>query len=281
MEVTEDEIHTRKQDRYEILERLGEGSFGEVRRGIDTFSGTVVAVKQVRLLAKTRLLPKAVFREVEALKQLSECKFVAKILDVYGGESVLCIVMEYLDRNLADFIERASDSLLRAQLKCFFQMMLQAIAYCHGRSIIHRDIKPSSNFNIAFSFLFLSLTMRFVDFLIAKDGCIKLADFGLARIWDRDIDEDLSHQVSTRHYRAPELLFAARRYTSAVDIWSLAVVFVELITLRTLFPSHNDLDAMFKVFQLMGSPTPERWPVNYCYYLIYFLSQNISVFCCV
>jgi serine/threonine protein kinase len=73
----------------------------------------------------------------------------------------------------------------------------------------------------------------------------------------------MSHQVATRQYRAPELLFASRTYNEKVDIWSIAVVKIELILLRTLFPSHNDIDQMSKVFQVVGSPTPDRWPVNH------------------
>ncbi len=98
---------------------------------------------------------------------------------------------------------------------------------------------------------------------------MKLADFGLARIWDSQLSEDLSHQVSTRQYRAPELLFASRRYTSALDIWSTAVIMVELIILRSLFPSTNDLDQMFKVFQLMGTPNAHCWPVRDSFHIFF------------
>lgn len=92
--------------------------------------------------------------------------------------------------------------------------------------------------------------------------------------WDRDkdnydgssstcrIEGAMSHQVATRHYRAPELLFASRSYDYAVDTWSLAVVMFELLTLQTLFPGSNDIDQMFRVFQVMGSPTPDKWPVR-------------------
>ena len=146
------------------------------------------------------------------------------------------------------------------------------------------------------------------DLLLTSCGVIKLADFGLARIysatssdddnlsrggqdnlmdspihqdqnyynnvWDRDrdnydgssstcrIEGAMSHQVATRHYRAPELLFASRSYDYAVDMWSLAVVMFELLTLQTLFPGSNDIDQMFRVFQVMGSPTPDKWPVR-------------------
>lgn len=90
---------------------------------------------------------------------------------------------------------------------------------------------------------------------------MKLADFGLARIIQENEKESMSHQICTRHYRPPELLFAARKYDFALDIWGIAVIFIELILGTTLFPGQNDIDQMYKVFQVLGNPTPERWPV--------------------
>lgn len=96
-----------------------------------------------------------------------------------------------------------------------------------------------------------------------SSGVVKLADFGLARVYNKDDPDSLSHQVATRQYRAPELLFASRRYSAAVDMWSFAVICIELMTLRPLFPGNNDIDQMYRVFQVMGNPTPERWPVSF------------------
>jgi cell cycle related kinase len=104
-----------------------------------------------------------------------------------------------------------------------------------------------------------------LDFLITNYGTVKLADFGLARIYNPQWmkgAEKLSHQVSTRQYRAPELLYASRTYNEKVDIWSIAVIMIELILLKTLFPSHNDIDQMCRVFQIVGSPSPANWPVS-------------------
>ena len=74
----------------------------------------------------------------------------------------------------------------------------------------------------------------------------------------------LSHQVATRWYRAPELLYASRSYDLAVDIWSIGVIIAELMMLRALFPGNSDIDQMSRVFQIMGSPDTVQWEVRVC-----------------
>ena len=106
---------------------------------------------------------------------------------------------------------------------------------------------------------------------MTSQGIIKLADFGLARIYrgpdsiTNDINESgyMSHQVATRYYRAPELLYASRTYDFMVDIWAAGVVMAELLTLKTIFPGNNDIDQMYKVFQIMGTPNPGNWEVSF------------------
>lgn len=240
MEIYEDLYSQDKKSRYKVLKRIGEGSFGEVVSATDTFHGCTVAVKNVRILSQKEGLPRAVFRELQSLKLLSESPFIVKVLDVYTDQNHLCLVMEMLSSDVGELINSSPSFFPRYQLKCYFNMMLQAVEFCHSRKIIHRDIKPT-------------------NILISDGGIFKLGDFGLARICEPDNEKSLSHQVSTRQYRAPELLFAYRHYNQAVDIWSIAVVMMELITLQTLFPGLNDIDQMHKVFQIMGSPTPDRW----------------------
>ena len=67
--------------------------------------------------------------------------------------------------------------------------------------------------------------------------------------------------METYRYRAPELLFAARKYTAAVDLWAVGAVIAELMLRKPLFPGQNDIDQIFKVFQIMGTPTESSWPV--------------------
>ena len=105
-----------------------------------------------------------------------------------------------------------------AQSKSYSLQLLRGLAFIHSQNIIHRDLKPSN--------LLISPTRR-----------LKIADFGLARLQD-DI-RPMSHQVATRWYRAPELLYGARRYNYAVDMWSAGTIIGELLTFSPLFPGHS------------------------------------------
>lgn len=134
-----------RNERYVALGRLGQGSFGEVRMGSDTFTGKSVALKYVRILSQERGgIPRAVFRELESLKQLKNSDYIAQLLDYFPDESNLCLVMEYLPTDLQEVIQKATCPLPASQVKAFAHMLLSALSYCHSNRIIHRDIKPAS-----------------------------------------------------------------------------------------------------------------------------------------
>jgi len=171
--------------------------------------------------------------------------FVVRLLDVFPDETNLCLVLEYHPSDLSEVIRQkyaAHDGPLPvSHVKAYAHMLLSALAYCHSHGIIHRDVKPS-------------------NVLLSHSGTVKLADFGLARVLDQASSGELSHQVATRWYRPPELLFASRNYSFSADVWSAGAVIGELMTLRPLFPGNNDIDQMFRVFQILGSPSPDSWP---------------------
>lgn len=141
---------------YEPFEKIGEGTFGEVRRAFDRFNGKMVAIKYLPISNATSNsfsknlggLPISVFRELQALKQLSGGRGIVKLLNAYAEESSLCLVMELLVTDLSAVIDSAKQYFPRNRIKCYFQMILEAVSFCHSRSIIHRDIKPSSKYAI-------------------------------------------------------------------------------------------------------------------------------------
>ena len=153
------------------------------------------------------------------------------------------MVFEFRASDLQHEISRAKKFLSSDVIKFYCLMILEALDHCHYHNIIHRDIKPS-------------------NILISSSGVVKLADFGLARVVDIASDASLSHQVATRWYRAPELLFGARHYSFAVDLWSVGAVLAELLSLHPLFPGTNDLDQIYRVFQVTGTPVLSNWPVR-------------------
>ncbi len=115
------------------------------------------------------------------------------------------------------------------------QTML-GLAYMHKHGFFHRDMKPEN--------------------LLAKGEAVKIADFGLAReIRSRPPFTDY---VSTRWYRAPELLVGDAQYGKAVDIWSIGCILAEMITGLPLFPGESDIDTLHHIMRMCGERLPRR-----------------------
>lgn len=116
--------------------------------------------------------------------------------------------------------------------------MLQGLAFMHKHSFFHRDIKPEN--------------------MLVKGDTVKVADFGLAReIRSRPPFTDY---VSTRWYRAPEVLLRSTTYNSPIDTWAMGCIMAELFTLRPLFPGSSEGDQLYKICSVLGSPTHSTWP---------------------
>lgn len=114
------------------------------------------------------------------------------------------------------------------------------MAFCHSHRVLHRDLKPQ-------------------NILIDNNGVVKLADFGLARAFNVPI-RTYTHEVVTLWYRAPEILMNQRQYSVPVDIWAIGCIFFELIDLKPLFPGDSEIDQLFKIFQILGTPNEDVWP---------------------
>ncbi|KAM6159668.1 cyclin-dependent kinase 20 isoform 2-T2 [Erethizon dorsatum] len=98
------------------------------------------------------------------------------------------------------------------------------------------------------------------NLLISASGQLKIADFGLARIFSPDGSRLYTHQVATRWYRAPELLYGARQYDQGVDLWAVGCIMGELLNGSPLFPGENDIEQLCCVLRILGTPSPQVWP---------------------
>lgn len=165
-----------------------------------------------------------------------------QLLDVFASGTGVVLVFEYMLGDLSQILRQQIGPLGSSVVKSYMLMILRGVAYCHQNSIMHRDLKPA-------------------NLLVGPTGILKLGDFGLARIYTADCERPLSHQVATRWYRAPELLYGARTYDCGVDLWAVGCIFGELLNNSPLFPGQNDIDQLFCVQSSLGTPTGETWPV--------------------
>jgi len=116
--------------------------------------------------------------------------------------------------------------------------MLRALGYIHAVGICHRDIKPQN----------LLLNTRTHD--------VKLCDFGSAKVLIKG--EPNVAYICSRYYRAPELVFEATEYSTAIDIWSLGCVMAELLLGKPLFPGDSGVDQLIEIIKILGTPTKEQ-----------------------
>ena len=204
---------------------------------------SLVAIKKIKVNTEYKDgLSMDSIREVKYLQELSHPNIIA-LHSVFSSKNQnLNLVLEYLPRGDLEMLIRDSEGIRygTAEVKTWMGMLARAVWFCHENFVLHRDIKPN-------------------NLLIAADGEVKLADFGLARSFS-DPYRAMTSQVITRWYRPPELLFGARYYSGTVDVWSMGLVFAELI-LRTPFVAGNtDMHQIELICQAIGTPTEDNWP---------------------
>ena len=181
-------------------------------------------------------------REVKFLQELSHPNIIA-LYSVFSSKNQnLNLVLEYLPLGDLEMLIKDHDGVRygTADIKAWMGMLGRAVWFCHENFVLHRDIKPN-------------------NLLIAADGEVKLADFGLARSFS-DPYRPMTHQVITRWYRPPELLYGARFYSGAVDVWSVGLVLAELIIRSPFLPGSTDIDQAELISRALGTPNEDNWP---------------------
>jgi len=227
-------------EKYQKIEKIGEGTYGVVYKARNRMTGELVALKKIRLEAEDEGIPSTAIREISILKELQHPNIV-RLHDVIHTEKKLTLVFEFLDLDLKKFLDTEAEPLSAYHIKTLLFQLLAGVAFCHDRRVLHRDLKPQ-------------------NLLINKEALeLKLADFGLARAFGIPV-RSYTHEVVTLWYRAPDVLMGSRKYSTPVDLWSVGCIFGEMSRGRPLFPGTSDADQLTKIFTTLGTPSEESWP---------------------
>uniref|UniRef100_A0A3Q1EZ45 non-specific serine/threonine protein kinase n=1 Tax=Acanthochromis polyacanthus TaxID=80966 RepID=A0A3Q1EZ45_9TELE len=228
-------------NRYTTLKQLGDGTYGSVLLGKSNETGELVAIK--RMKRKFYSWDECLnLREVKSLKKLNHAN-VVKLKEVVRENDYLYFVFEYMKENLYQLMnEREEKMFSENEIRNILFQVLSGLAFVHKHGYFHRDMKPE-------------------NLLCMGPELVKIADFGLAR--EIRSQPPYTDYVSTRWYRAPEVLLKSSSYSSPIDIWAVGCIMAELYTLRPLFPGNSEVDEIFKICQVLGTLKKPDWPEGY------------------
>jgi len=225
-------------DRYQYSTRLGEGISSVVFKALDRQRNEHVALKTIDLDNEEEGVPSTALREIAILNRLHHPNIIG-LRDVVHHDKKLVIALEYVQWNLRQYADQYD--LRPSGVRNIMRQLFDAINYCHENNVVHRDLKPH-------------------NILIDNNQQLKLADFGLSRelgIYVRTC----TSEVVTLWYRSPDVLCGNQQYGKSVDIWSLGCIMAELASadLSPPFSGADNKDTLRKIFEHLGSPTPDNW----------------------
>ncbi|KAJ2415911.1 hypothetical protein H4218_003002 [Coemansia sp. IMI 209128] len=225
---------------YERLNRIDEGTYGIVYRARDRTTGDIVALKHLKLDQERNGFPITALREIHTLL-LAKHTNIINVREIVVGRSLnsIYMVMDYMEHDLRTLMESMPARFQPSEVKSLLLQLCRAVAHLHANWIVHRDLKTSN--------------------LLMAQGSLRVADFGLARKYGSPLGH-MTGLVVTLWYRAPELLFGAKEYSAAVDMWSVGCIFAELLIHKPFLQGRGEIDQISKIFAAVGTPTQATWP---------------------
>ncbi|CAI2350292.1 unnamed protein product [Caenorhabditis sp. 36 PRJEB53466] len=226
---------------FQPIREIGSGAFGIVWECTDPRLRRRVALKKVPNIFMNLMTCLRTFREIRMLSGLRHDNVLSMIDILQPANSrfyqELYVITELMQSDLHRIIF-SHQPLTIDHIKLFMYQLLRGLKYLHSANIMHRDIKPGN--------------------LLVNPNCLlKICDFGLARLWDRENAQNMTHEVVTQCYRAPELLMGARKYTAAIDVWSVGCILAELLQRRILFEAPSPIEQLDMIIDLFGTPAPD------------------------
>ncbi|EGD79605.1 CMGC/MAPK/P38 protein kinase [Salpingoeca rosetta] len=275
---------------YTDLHVIGYGTYGEVREAkvvegatrpdnayfLRLEPGKMVAIKRLKrdLVYRDSYHAKKVFREITLLKQLIH-ENVVKLVDLYISDARdIYIITEKMDCDLSNILI-PSFEMNDAMVQYILYGIMRGLKYIHSAGVIHRDLKPS-------------------NILLNSSLDARICDFGLARSSSQTTLA--TGYVTTRWYRAPEVMLTWRHYTEALDMWSVGCIFGEMLNkvrnyitatsrdpntgevtpLYALFPAESHVDHLEKIMMIVGPPPPEVVEATTDSHIAVFLRDKVE-----
>ncbi|KAG0488118.1 hypothetical protein HPP92_006929 [Vanilla planifolia] len=231
----------RRADGFEKITKIGQGTYSNVYKARDILTGKIVALKKVRFDNLEPESVKFMAREILILRRLDHPNVVKLEGLVTSRMSCsLYLVFEYMEHDLAGLAASPGIQFTEPQVKCYIKQLLSGLEHCHARYVLHRDIKGS-------------------NLLLDNCGMLKIADFGLATMFDPNYKHSMTSRVVTLWYRPPELLLGATDYGVGVDLWSAGCILAELLAGKPIMPGRTEVEQLHRIFRLCGSPSDEYW----------------------
>ncbi|WFD20351.1 dual-specificity kinase [Malassezia caprae] len=238
--------------RYQIRGLLGQGTFGKVVQCYDRQLRRHVAIKVIRAVQKYRDASQIEIRVLKCLRQndpQNEFQCV-QLIETFDFRNHVCIVSDLLDRSVFDFLkDNKFQPFPCRDIWRFAKQLLTSVAFLHRLSLIHTDLKPENVLLVDASFDLVPTSRRANarKKRVLRNSEIRLIDFGSATF----NDEYHSGVVSTRHYRAPEIILGMG-WSFPCDVWSIGCILVEFFTGEALFQTHDNLEHLAMMEMVLG-----------------------------
>uniref|UniRef100_A0AC35GEU6 Protein kinase domain-containing protein n=1 Tax=Panagrolaimus sp. PS1159 TaxID=55785 RepID=A0AC35GEU6_9BILA len=248
--VPADEFTLMKQTNlfYDQITKIGQGTFGEVHKCRAKLTNEVVATKKILMENEKEGFPITALREINMLKKLRH-RNVTELVDICAssagkqekGRTLFYLVFTFCEHDLAGILKSsAAKRMPPVVVKTMLYHLFEGLAYIHSCKVLHRDMKTA-------------------NILVSKDGVLKLADFGLARLMINTTDQEskcYTNRVVTMWYRPPELLLGERMYNEEIDVWGAGCIMAEFWTRTPILQGTSDLNQLDLIVKLCGSINP-------------------------
>ncbi|CAB3978491.1 dual specificity kinase CLK2 isoform X1 [Paramuricea clavata] len=245
-------------ERYKILSMLGEGTFAKCLECYDSSTRQTVAVKVIKNVDRYRDAAKIEIKVLEKICQRNSAdkNLCIMLVDWFDHHGHICLIFERLGLSVFEFMkENSYQGYPLDQVRHISYQLTAAIKFLHSMSLCHTDLKPENMLFVdSSSDLFRNEKMKTRDRIVRKPD-IKVIDFGSATFED----DHHSRTVSTRHYRAPEVVLELG-WSYPCDVWSIGCIMFELYTGFTLFQTHENKEHLAMMERILG-----RLPSSMCW----------------